>query len=163
MSSLSTGRCKLNTPIEASALGPINLIRRDSAHRSYPVAADLLDGFFADPKIPEKLKSADLRDDDFRMPSTEAPYASQYGFGQLRERIQAAECLAIRSVSPLSRFRNLYDASATILGEDHWKWLAEELKTSAELRAIASNVQAVACENVWQNWATFRMSVDGFF
>jgi len=47
------------------------------------------------------------------------------------------------------------EREATMLGETQWKWLAEQLKTPAEVRIIASSVQAVADEHGWERWGTF--------
>lgn len=41
----------------------------------------------------------------------------------------------------------------TVLGEAQWKWLAEELKKPAEIRIIASSIQAVPQEHRWEYWA----------
>lgn len=43
-------------------------------------------------------------------------------------------------------------AELTTLGEAQWKWLAEELKKPAEVRIIASSVQAVPEEHGWEYW-----------
>jgi alkaline phosphatase D len=64
-----------------------------------------------------------------------------------------------RTAEPGEGFRGRYgentDPGATMLGEDQWTWLAEQLKVPAELRIIASSVQVVACENGWEYWANF--------
>ncbi len=43
-------------------------------------------------------------------------------------------------------------AELTMLGEDQWKWLEEQLKKPAELRIIASSIQAVPQEHQWEYW-----------
>ena len=47
------------------------------------------------------------------------------------------------------------DPDVTMLSETQWKWLAEQLKTPAEVRLIASSVQAVADEHGWEKWGNF--------
>lgn len=44
--------------------------------------------------------------------------------------------------------------SATMLGDEQWKWLAEELMRPAEVRIIASSIQVAAAEHGWEAWAT---------
>jgi alkaline phosphatase D len=73
----------------------------------------------------------------FRSPLTKVPNKSEPGEG----------------------YRGIYapneDPSATILGEDQWRWLAEQLKVPAELRIIASSFQVLADENGWEMWGNF--------
>jgi len=45
------------------------------------------------------------------------------------------------------------DASATMLGEQQWTWLAEQLLVPAELRIIASSIQVVSREHRYEKWA----------
>jgi alkaline phosphatase D len=60
---------------------------------------------------------------------------------------------------PGEGFRGIYgentDAQATVLGEEQWQWLAQELAKPAELRLIGSGVQFVANENGWETWGNF--------
>ncbi|MCR9120046.1 MAG: alkaline phosphatase family protein [bacterium] len=44
---------------------------------------------------------------------------------------------------------------ATMLGKEQWSWLAGELEKEAEVRIIASSVQAVPIEHGWEGWGTF--------
>lgn len=44
------------------------------------------------------------------------------------------------------------DASMTLLGEDQWKWLEQQLQVSANLRIIASSIQLLAFEKGMENW-----------
>ena len=44
---------------------------------------------------------------------------------------------------------------ATILGEEQWTWLAEQLRKPAKLRIIASSVQVLANEHGWERWGNF--------
>ncbi|MEZ5300438.1 MAG: alkaline phosphatase D family protein [Verrucomicrobiales bacterium] len=47
------------------------------------------------------------------------------------------------------------DAGATMLGEAQWRWLEERLREPAEVRIIASSVQAVPVEHCWEGWGNF--------
>lgn len=47
------------------------------------------------------------------------------------------------------------DPDATVLGEQQWQWLAEQLKTPAELRLICSGVQVLADEHGSEMWGNF--------
>lgn len=44
---------------------------------------------------------------------------------------------------------------ATMLGEDQWKWLGEQLRQPAKLRIVASSVQVLANEHGWERWGNF--------
>ncbi len=47
------------------------------------------------------------------------------------------------------------DPAATVLGEAQWTWLREQLQVPAEVRIIASSIQAVPHENGWETWGNF--------
>jgi alkaline phosphatase D len=44
------------------------------------------------------------------------------------------------------------ESDSTMLGEAQWAWLAEQLKVPAELRLIATSVQAVTVDHGWEKW-----------
>jgi alkaline phosphatase D len=44
------------------------------------------------------------------------------------------------------------DPEATILGEEQWAWLEEQLKEPADLRIIASSIQVIADEKGMESW-----------
>ena len=44
------------------------------------------------------------------------------------------------------------DTSKTILGEEQWQWLEEQLKKPAQLRLIVSSVQVLANDHGWESW-----------
>jgi alkaline phosphatase D len=60
-----------------------------------------------------------------------------------------------------SRFNYQLDYSAyttedsTLLGEDQWKWIDEQLKVPADLRIIASSTQFGITFNGYESWANF--------
>lgn len=45
------------------------------------------------------------------------------------------------------------DAGATMLGEEQWKWLEEQLKQPAEVRIIGSGIQVVSEDHPFEKWA----------
>lgn len=44
------------------------------------------------------------------------------------------------------------ESDSTILGEEQWAWLAEELKKPAELRLLVSSIQVLALDHGWEKW-----------
>jgi alkaline phosphatase D len=44
------------------------------------------------------------------------------------------------------------DTSKTLLGEEQWKWLGEQLQIPADIRIIASSIQVLAAEKGMENW-----------
>ena len=46
-------------------------------------------------------------------------------------------------------------ADATVLGEEQWKWLEEQLKVPAEVRVIGSGIQVISDEHPFEKWANF--------
>jgi len=49
------------------------------------------------------------------------------------------------------------DEKATILGAEQWEWLADQLRTPARVRIIASSIQVLAQFNGWESWANFPL------
>ncbi|HEY2784736.1 MAG TPA: alkaline phosphatase D family protein [Fimbriiglobus sp.] len=47
------------------------------------------------------------------------------------------------------------DPDATMLGEEQWTWLEEQLKKPAELRLVCSGIQVIADEPPFEKWANF--------
>lgn len=47
------------------------------------------------------------------------------------------------------------NADATILGEDQWRWLGQQLEQDADLRIIASSIQIIATEHCFEKWANY--------
>lgn len=48
-----------------------------------------------------------------------------------------------------------FDMNATVLGEDQWKWLEEQLKEPADIRIIASSIQVIPDQHCYEKWANF--------
>jgi alkaline phosphatase D len=44
------------------------------------------------------------------------------------------------------------DRSATMLGDEQWAWLREQLRAPADVRIIASSIQVVAEHHNWEKW-----------
>jgi alkaline phosphatase D len=55
------------------------------------------------------------------------------------------------------------DAGATMLGEEQWAWLGEQLRQPAKLRLIGSSVQAVADEHAFEKWANIPAERERLF
>lgn len=46
------------------------------------------------------------------------------------------------------------DEGATMLGEEQWKWLEEQLKKPAEVRLLVSSIQVISDEHPFEKWTT---------
>jgi len=61
--------------------------------------------------------------------------------------------------SPLKKSGSTYtpnsEPGVTILGEEQWKWLEEQLQQPAELRLIGSSIQVVADDHPFEKWSNF--------
>ena len=44
------------------------------------------------------------------------------------------------------------DTSRSILGEEQWRWLEQQLQQPANIRFIVSSIQVVAYEHAWETW-----------
>jgi alkaline phosphatase D len=58
--------------------------------------------------------------------------------------------------------RNL-DPAATMLGAAQWKWLEEQLQVPAEVRIIASSIQALPDGHHWEKWGNFPLERQRLF
>ena len=47
------------------------------------------------------------------------------------------------------------DTSSTMLGDAQWAWLADQLRTPADLRIIVSSIQVIAEDHGYEKWANF--------
>ena len=61
--------------------------------------------------------------------------------------------------SNLKGFKKSYrpntDIDATILGEQQWRWLEDQLEKEADIRIIASSIQVLAKEHRFEKWSNF--------
>ena len=53
------------------------------------------------------------------------------------------------------RYKANYDKDATLLGEEQWKWLENQLEKPADLRIFVSSIQLVAQDHNWERWMNF--------
>jgi alkaline phosphatase D len=60
-------------------------------------------------------------------------------------------------------YRPTPDPEATVLGPEQWKWLAEQLRVPAEVRILASSIQAIAHEHGWEHWGNFPRERERLF
>lgn len=125
-------------------------------------------------EYPKKRESQQIFLDFFDVASDsprrkrEGVYHAQV-FGPVGQRVQIILLDARYHRSPLKTgyqpsernegYRGKYspndDPDATVLGEQQWQWLAEQLKTAAELRLICSGVQVLADEHGSEMWGNF--------
>lgn len=60
---------------------------------------------------------------------------------------------------PAAPLKNAYrpsvDPTATLLGEEQWRWLRERLLVPADLRIIATSIQFGHSYNGWESWTLF--------
>ena len=66
-----------------------------------------------------------------------------------KEELKAARA---ESGKKVGRYLPDEESDSTILGEEQWAWLAEELKKPAELRLLVSSIQVVALDHGWEKW-----------
>ncbi|QDT39079.1 alkaline phosphatase D family protein [Stratiformator vulcanicus] len=50
----------------------------------------------------------------------------------------------------------------TLLGEEQWQWLEEQLQSPAELRVICSSIQFLSSQHGFEKWNNFPEEVDRF-
>lgn len=55
------------------------------------------------------------------------------------------------------------EPSATVLGEEQWAWLEQQLKQPAEVRLVGSSIQLVADEHGFEKWANFPKERERFY
>ena len=55
------------------------------------------------------------------------------------------------------------DTSVTMLGENQWRWLEQQLRVPARIRIIASSIQVVAEEQGYEKWANIPHERDRLF
>jgi len=55
------------------------------------------------------------------------------------------------------------DTTTTIIGEDQWRWLGEQLRDPAEIRILVSSIQVVAEDHGWEKWMNFPHEWDRLF
>ena len=66
-----------------------------------------------------------------------------------KDELKAARAEAGR---PVGRYLPDAESKSTMLGEEQWKWLVDELKKPAELRLLVSGIQVLALDHGWEKW-----------
>jgi hypothetical protein len=117
---------------------------------------------------PKKVESQKLFLDFFGEPE-DSPRRKQAGvysakvFGPEGKRVQVSmlDTRYFRS-SPLKRkatsnrnegpYEPNPDPSTTMLGEDQWRWFAEQLRQPAEVRLVVSSIQVIAEDHGFEKW-----------
>ena len=61
------------------------------------------------------------------------------------------------------RYRPVYDAQVTMLGESQWQWLEAQLQQPADVRIVASGVQVVNDTHGYECWGLFPVERDRLF
>lgn len=62
-----------------------------------------------------------------------------------------------------SRYRDLDDPDATMLGEAQWAWLRRQLSEPAEVRLLVSSVQVVANDHPYERWGVMPLQRERLF
>jgi alkaline phosphatase D len=65
--------------------------------------------------------------------------------------------------SPWRRYRPNLDPVATMLGEQQWAWLREQLRQPAEFRLIGSGVQVLSYAAGFEGWKTMPLEQERLF
>jgi len=66
-----------------------------------------------------------------------------------KEELRAARAEAGKKVG---RYLPDEESNSSVLGEEQWNWLVEELKKPAELRLLVSSIQVIPNEHGWEKW-----------
>jgi alkaline phosphatase D len=66
-----------------------------------------------------------------------------------KEELRAARA---ESGKKVGRYLPDDESNSSILGEQQWNWLAEELKKPAELRLLVSSIQVLTLDHGWEKW-----------
>ena len=106
--------------------------------------------------------------DDAPMRTREGIYAA-HTFGDERHRVQVL-LLDTRSFrgpldpgEPPARYGPTDDTSRTVLGEQQWSWLEQQLREPARIRIIASSIQVIPEQHGWEKWGNFPHERQRFF
>ncbi|MBX3040193.1 MAG: alkaline phosphatase family protein [Bdellovibrionaceae bacterium] len=55
------------------------------------------------------------------------------------------------------------DPKATMLGNDQWRWLEDQLEVPADVRIIVSSIQLIPTHHKYEKWSNFPKERDRFF
>jgi alkaline phosphatase D len=89
-------------------------------------------------------------------------------FGPAGKRVQIVLLDTRYFRSPVKKVdRNAYgpntDPGATVLGDEQWKWLEEQLKVPADLRLIGSSIQVINEDHRFEKWMNFPKERDRLY
>lgn len=70
-------------------------------------------------------------------------------------KVQGEAALAMREAADMGPYEPDPSPSASLLGDVQWRWLEAELRKPAEVRILASSLQALATFTGWEAWANF--------
>ncbi len=65
--------------------------------------------------------------------------------------------------SPWRRYRPSTDPDKTLLGDEQWRWLGEQLRRPAEVRFIVSGVQVLGYAAGFEGWKTMPLEQERLF
>ena len=71
--------------------------------------------------------------------------------------------MKVRLLFSQGPYESTTDRTTTILGEDQWRWLAEQLRVPAEIRLLVSSIQVVPEDHGWEKWMNFPHERDRLF
>jgi alkaline phosphatase D len=126
----------------------------------------------SDQHYPSKQESRSIMLDFFGTPA-DSPRRSRSGiyeswlFGPPEQRVQIILLDLRWNKTPWSRrgrgpiagdgfpgsYAPSYDPQSTMLGEEQWAWLEQQLEVPARLRLIGSSLQALSTGSHWEGWA----------
>jgi len=69
--------------------------------------------------------------------------------------VQGESALAERDAADMGPYNPDNSPAASMLGETQWQWLEAELRKPAEVRIVASSIQALPMFTGWEAWANF--------
>lgn len=95
-----------------------------------------------------------------------------YTYGPAGQRVQVIMLDTRYFRSPLvkinpnamnSLYKPTTDPTTTVLGEEQWKWLEEQLRIPADIRIIGSSIQLVTNDHLWEHWGNFPHERQRFY
>lgn len=117
------------------------------------VAAEIFHDFFATPRDSPRRKQAGVYDAKIF-----GPVGKRVQIILLDTRYWRTELAKAKAPFPGTRtipYAPAIGPQATILGEQQWKWLEEQLKQPAEVRLIGSSIQVISDEHPYEKWDNF--------
>lgn len=133
----------------------------------------------SDRHYPSKEASRTIMLDFFQVPA-DSPRRSRDGiyeswlFGPPEQRVQIILLDLRWNKSPWNRrgrgpiqgdgfpgsYAPSFDPKSTMLGDEQWTWLEEQLQVPARLRIIGSSLQALSTGSQWEGWAMMPLERD---